>query len=216
MPIYTKVKTARKTIPASGCGLRTDLGELHWGCGFCPSTASCGLRTVLGELHSDMFWTSSNGSCGLRTVLGELHSSSSCDQARSCCGLRTVLGELHSWDTTCRLGGRQLRCGLRTDLGELHSVRHSVNLPPTTVVDCGQSLVSYTPLGHNTGGSVAGLSCGLRTVLGELHYSRHLRKPSLVRNSCGLRTVLGELHSIGTMITSHCTRLPLWIADSPW
>ena len=37
--------------PHTGCGLRTDLGELHYPLAGDQDRLRCGLRTDLGELH---------------------------------------------------------------------------------------------------------------------------------------------------------------------
>ena len=77
-------------------------------------------------------------------------------------------------------------CGLRTDLGEIYT-QDVEDYMLLKVVDCGQTLVSYTQqrVGH------ACISCGLRTDLGELHLTT---LGTVTFTSCGLRTDLGELH----------------------
>ncbi len=138
MPIYTKVKTVRKTIPASGCGLRTDLGELHSNATAQQrhTVVDCGQTLVSYTVSHRISRRELVVDCGQTLVS---YTSQSAPRARHTvvdCGQTLVS---YTW----RCGGSAIRsCGLRTDLGELHLRQAQPSM--TVVVDCGQTLVSYT------------------------------------------------------------------------
>ena len=95
-------------------------------------------------------------------------------------------------------------CGLRTDLGELHFFQrgHTRN----NVVDCGQTLVSYT-MTISWCRSPQVVDCGQTLVSYTFRLSHHLAADVV---DCGQTLVSYTDLSLGSRIWV------LWIADRPW
>ena len=118
MPIYTRVKTVRKTMPVSGCGLRTVLGELH----SYKLIADHDKVVDCGQTLVSYTWRGCG--CRMRCVVD--------------CGQTLV-------SYTCLSAATRsyqvVDCG-QTLVSYTKTPRPA---DPPSVVDCGQTLVSYTP-----------------------------------------------------------------------